>query len=96
MSVHVVYSYRSTTAGTLKPANGVSHVSVSVNRNEFGITTIDTHHEASEMLSVMCGDDDLAVRSTKRALETSAARGTLKPANGTAGSGRTGVHPWDL
>ena len=48
---------------------------VSVNRNEFGITTIDTHHEASEMLSVMCGDDDLAVRSTKRALETSSAEG---------------------
>ena len=46
-------------------------VYVSVNRNEFGITTIDTHHEASEMLSAMCGDDDLAVRSTKRALETS-------------------------
>ena len=59
----------------LKPANGVSHVSVSVNRDEFGITTIDTHHEASEMLSVMCGDDDLAARSTKRALETSSAEG---------------------
>ncbi len=55
---------------------------VSVNRNEFGITTIDTHHEASEMLSVMCGDDDLAVRSTKRALETSAARGTLNRQTG--------------